>query len=394
MSVREQDLNVMLSADAKETRICSGNFCVPSEVDPRTIKHQIPGIVSTFVDRRDTNTKEPLMTTTHYYGTVESGHEVSMSKLIGKYITRNAVCTFASPGHDFPGELTLSAQWHHRDKEHGTSGRDASVFGSLGVFAVGDNHPSIDFPLVNALSVSPLFLQAYGAAIVPVEETFRLPKSKEKSLTTLHVTEYTWKNNSRQYINNYVLQQHGGGGLFIETHPFPHIFTPLSPECGGGVILGRKVEDQYRFVAFQITYGYSLVIKSNVIHGDSFFHGPYAIALSETAFADSVLIKSGKPGARSIQPVRQVSATGNRFSFFGDITLNQRTAALLLKENLKSIARATDNDPIEKRREMKSFFKQLPQTMLSDLRHQSDLTQRAYDECYGILPVQPDIDPF
>lgn len=391
MSIKEEDLKVMLSADSQETNICSGSFCVPSEVDPKTIKHHLPSIVSTFVDRRDLNTKEPLMTATHYYGTVAPGHEVCMSKLIGKSITRDTACPSASPGHDIPEELTLSAQWHHRDKEQGTSGRDASVFGSLGVFAVGDHHPSIDFPLVNALSVSPQFLQAYGAAIVPVEETFRLPKSKEKSLTTLHVTEYTWKNNSRQYINNYVLQQNGGGGLFIETHPFPHIFTPLSPECGGGVILGRKVEDQYRFVAFQITYGYSLVIKSHVIHGDSFFHGPYAIALYETEFADSVLIKAGKPGARTIQPVRQVSAAGNRFSLFGDMTLNQRTAALLLKENLKSIARATDDDPIEKRREMKSFFKQLPQSMLSDLRHESNLTQCVYDECYGILPVQPDI---
>ncbi|CAM4420653.1 MAG: hypothetical protein LEGION0403_FIIPPAGN_02158 [Legionella sp.] len=24
-----------------------------------------------------------------------------------------------------------------------------------------------------------------------------------------------------------------GGGLFVEAHPFPHVFTPLSPECKG-----------------------------------------------------------------------------------------------------------------------------------------------------------------
>ncbi|WP_131751210.1 hypothetical protein [Legionella erythra] len=348
----------------------------------------MPSILSTFVDRKDLNTKEPLMTATRYYGTVEPGHEVSMSRLIGKLKHTGTVCTSSPSEQVIPQELKLPAQWYPRDLEQGTSGRDASVFGTLGVFAVGNGHASVDFPLVNALSVPPQFLQTYGAAVIPVEATFRLPKSKEKSLTKLHVTEYTWKNNTNQYINNYVLQQQGGGGLFIETHPFPHIFTPLSPGCSGGVILGRKVDDHYRFVAFQISYGYSLVIKSNVIHGDSFLHGSYAIALYETDLADSVLIKAGEPGARTIQPVRQVSVAANRSSFFAQVNLNQRTAALLLKQNLKWIAQAADDEPVEKRRELKGFFKQLPRELLSGIRHESDVAQRAYDECYGLVCVK------
>lgn len=226
MSTTDQDLKQMLSSEPKETTICSGNLCVPSTVDSKTIKQHMPSIVSTFVDRKDLHSNEPLMTATRYYGTVEPGHEVSMSRLIGQFSHKDAECPSPS-GYVIPQELRVSAQWHHRNIEHGTSGRDASVFGSLGVFAVGNRHASIDFPLVNALSVPPQFLQTYGAAVIPVEETFRLPKSKDKSLATLHVTEYTWKNNTNQYINNYVLQQQGGGGLFIETHPFFH--TSLLP---------------------------------------------------------------------------------------------------------------------------------------------------------------------
>lgn len=48
-----------------------------------------------------------------------------------------------------------------------------------------------------------------------------------------------------------------------------------------------------------------MLIDSNVIHGDSFFVGPYAIALTETELADSVLFKQANP-ARDIQKVAQV----------------------------------------------------------------------------------------
>ena len=97
----------------------------------------------------------------------------------------------------------------------------------------------------------------------------------------------------------------GGGGLFVETHPFPHVFTPLAKECSGALILGINNKDgSFTFAAFQIPFGYTMKIAANVIHGDSFFVGPYAIALTDTELADSVLFKQEVPD-RAIQYVTQ-----------------------------------------------------------------------------------------
>jgi hypothetical protein len=50
------------------------------------------------------------------------------------------------------------------------------------------------------------------------------------------------------YIRNYAMSPFGGGGLFVEHHPFPHIFMPKPNKdgqvfCEAKVTLGHKVKD-------------------------------------------------------------------------------------------------------------------------------------------------------
>lgn len=83
----------------------------------------------------------------------------------------------------------------------------------------------------------------------------------------------------------------------------------LVKECAGALILGvQSPNGTISFAAFQIPFGYTMKINSNVIHGDSFLVGSYAIALTETELADSVLFRQ-ETAERGIQRVTQTPSS-------------------------------------------------------------------------------------
>lgn len=93
------------------------------------------------------------------------------------------------------------------------------------------------------------------------------------------------------------MQKYGGGGIFVETHNFPHIHIPLSAKCGGYIVIGKQLNNnKYHFTAFQIPYGHALYTPSNTIHGDGTLVGEYALTVSDSAFchADTVLMYNKK----------------------------------------------------------------------------------------------------
>ncbi|HGC5942164.1 TPA: hypothetical protein ACIZCU_003029, partial [Legionella pneumophila] len=68
---------------------------------------------------------------------------------------------------------------------------------------------------------------------------FTLDTVDKSSLENLYLVQYQW---DADYIQDYVMHVRGGGGLFVETHPFLHVFTPLFPACRGALILGSSVK--------------------------------------------------------------------------------------------------------------------------------------------------------
>jgi hypothetical protein len=301
----EMQLSQLKKAMPENATICSPTVCVSTTLSAEQLKVHASSIMATFVDRKAPgDSDKPLMKSTGFLAILQAGDSVNM-----KDITQIDTATISLAKHHSyqiltPPELIVKAKWFHRSVEAGSSGRDASVFGALGVFSTYLDIPLIAIPKMSALNVSPQFLRKYGAKLIPLDRTFQLAPCKEPKLKTLYMTEYTW---TEGYIPEYVMHPEGGGGLFVETHPFEHVFTPLEPGCGGALILGVKQGVGFRFCAFEIPYGYSMQIDANVIHGDSFFTGKYAIALTETEFADSVLMKTGLPNDRAIQPVIQQS---------------------------------------------------------------------------------------
>lgn len=402
----------------------SSTLCVLSSLSVTELEAHKHKIAATFVDRRSKD-NAPLMTSTAFIGMVEPGKQVNMSQVLGAKAPQQGgkatpSCsvsngsTASAPGltsvssvdsldsvsssSTTSSERSVAATWRHRDVEQGTSGRDASVFGGLGVLSIEHlDMALLNIPYNDAGQVTPQFLQAYGAQLVPVEQTFTLGPTgdtKHETLNTLYVTEYTWNQN---YVPDYVMREDGGGGLFVETHPFPHIFTPLEPTCGGVLILGRPGENagEINFAAFSIPYGYSMVVNSDVIHGDSFFTGKYAIALTETELADSVLIKEvGEKSARDMQSVSPyispvIYGVGQqRMTFQVKALINPQ-----YKNAVEFCARAIAEQCKHEKTTVRDsrtqrFFKELPQEVLRDMRSESPYLQQEFDKRGGLI-VKP-----
>ncbi len=285
----------------KHGQLCRSDLCMDNYIPETEAANHAQKLKATMVSRSNPEKPmTPLMIAKAAHAISKAESSVDMMAATG--LTHPQLPSCYDIELTEPKEITLkNATWKNKNQELAKSGRDASVFGSLGVLIVSHDIPSVDIPTMKATAVPKPFLERYGAELISLEQPVNIDKALDPSLEQLYLIEYHF---NTEYVPEYAMKIEGGGGLFVETHPFPQIFTPLSKECTGAVILGRSVsENEYTFAAFEIPFGYTLKIAPNVIHGDSFFVGPYAIALNETPLADSVLIRKDTSD-REIEPVR------------------------------------------------------------------------------------------
>lgn len=375
--------------------VCQCAVCMKTKISEGEVKENLGKLQATMVDRRDPdNPNKALMKAAEAHAILKSGDTINMLWATGIDPSN------LPGGYNFsltePKELNISgAHWKEfgekPGQEKGESGRGASVFGGLGVLAIPPDVNVVDIPKMNALAVPKEFLEKYGAELIPLNRSFVLDaispedlalaeaKSEEEGakkevLDTLYLVEYQW---DKDYIEKYVMKKTGGGGLFVETHPFPHVFAPLSPDCSGALILGvKKPDGSFDFAAFEIPFGFTMKVAANVIHGDSYFVGPYAIALTETELADSVLLKQGPEGSRLPQLVEQVAVENSL-----PLLMEHELATKVNEEMM--VAKIRHEGPVGK--DLR-FFQHLPVKVLEEVRDLSADSQKAYDQLLGVVP--------
>jgi hypothetical protein len=186
-------------------------------------------------------------------------------------------------GSGRPNMVSVKAAWHKPGdaRQSGVNveaGGNANVFYGLGAILVPDN---FRIPVVTATKENVAY---YGLTLVENGQAFEL-LSDEFAMV---LTKYRYAKN---YRNDFLTEVAGGGGYFVETHNFPHIHAPLSPDCGGYMTIGKRLSaDEFNFTAFSIPYGYALHTPANTIHGDGTIVGEHAITVAITsAEADTVL---------------------------------------------------------------------------------------------------------
>ncbi len=194
----------------------------------------------------------------------------------------------------------------------------ANVFGVTGSLYI--NNPELDFPVVDHRDKDfDATLAYYGAKMLKKGESFYMGFDK-----AIFGLEYD--TTLPGYIADYALQSWGGGGLFVETHPFPHIWfpNPQTPEEKASnvcrILLGRvipakasetalinknenacadiapnAVQPQYHFTVFRVpTDGHALAVDECTIHNDSFCNGKQVVFISDT-HANTVALRETAP---------------------------------------------------------------------------------------------------
>lgn len=275
----------------------------------------------------------PLMTTTGIYGPILKNQTVRLNQSTASVVE---VIPHQLPGKDsllaelkklkkrakIPMEnnsVIVQAKWISGKDGGGlpSVGSSSNVFGSTGSLLV--NETDIDFPVLDIYH--PDFeatLRYYGAKLLKPSEPFYMGFDKP-----LFGMEYDTRNPG--YLQDYVMKSYGGGGLFVEHHPFPHIWFPNPDEAEkeaniNRILLGRIIpknekqnkkinkdenrcleiegdpkKPEYHFTVFRIpSDGHALAVDECSIHNDSFCNGKQVVFLADT-LANTVALRETAP---------------------------------------------------------------------------------------------------
>jgi len=255
----------------------------------------------------------PLMTTTAIYGPIRPSTKVALTpgkgtgvRVVDDYCTDESLIKQLIDLESQAAEpqkgnaVTVHANWVS-SKDGGMLPNldpSANVFGSTGSLYVNDKAVVLPVLDVNHPDYHQT-LAFYGGRLLAPEEEFCMGFNK-----ILFGVEYN--TSFPDYIIDYAMSPTGGGGLFVEHHPFPHIFLPRPTEhgeifCEAKVTLGHKVVNpadnipQFMFTTFRVpSDGSALAIKPSAIHNDSFTNGRLAVFVANTA-ADTVAFRETSP---------------------------------------------------------------------------------------------------
>lgn len=204
-----------------------------------------------------------------------------------------------TPDTKVPDMITVKATWYTATEalENNikvVAGSSGNVFGRMGALLLPDN---FEIPTVTATKEN---VKHYGLELI--DNNSSLTVRSEQCDIVMMKYDYT-----SIYKKDFLMQKHGGGGIFVETHQFPHIHIPLSNKCGGYIVIGKRLsETEFNFTAFRIPYGYALYTPANTIHGDGTLVGEYGLALADSNMisADTVLMynKNTKEMALNVVP--------------------------------------------------------------------------------------------
>lgn len=304
------------------------------QVDRKTLDDNFDFLNSAVVIRCDA-AGIPLMTTSGIYGPISMHDTVSLKVDPDQTVVHHSRKEEKSVDQHLLHQLkTLKRNARAPAPEHCSivrakwiSGKDggavtsvsgaANVFGATGSLLI--NEPFLDFPVVHASH--PKFAEIaayYGAKLLKPGEAFYMGYNKP-----LFGAEYDTV--LPGYIQDYVMQEWGGGGLFVEHHPFPHIWFPnprkgeeatnvcrillgrVIPENGEQhaqqdadylcnedeckLIEGEKVNPSYRFTILEVPQdGSALAVDECSIHNDSFCNGRQVVFIADTK-ADTVAMR-------------------------------------------------------------------------------------------------------
>lgn len=222
-----------------------------------------------------------------------------LDKGTSNWIIDNQSKTGIEENKNAPDKVRVKAEWFDSTQALAAnidvvSGSSGNTFGKMGALLVPDG---FSIPTVMA---NPQNVQYYGLELIENGENLTV-HSPEADIIMM---EYDY---TSIYKKDFLMQKYGGGGIFVEFHNFPHIHIPLHEDCGGYIVIGKKLSaEEFDFTAFQIPFGYALYTPPNTIHGDGTLVGKYGLTVADPSMigADTVLMynKHTKTMAENVVP--------------------------------------------------------------------------------------------
>jgi len=177
-----------------------------------------------------------------------------------------------------PAHTVLNGRW---DSDIDFVSEEANILGGNGCYTLPDGEDEL---CIRQAEPNPEHLAYYGGRLVRVGDALRFDTDAPLPVTEISI--------GKTYAVDFLLKSANGGGEFLETHDRPHFHMPLDEEVEGHLFIGKRDADGLtKISAFQIPYGFGIMMPPWVIHADSHLVGRYLVVYSVTKTFSTVTIR-------------------------------------------------------------------------------------------------------
>lgn len=237
----------------------------------------------------------------HYFGVLDNTHDffchIQLNQAgIPVFVKDAAACEQCLPVAEIPAcyiSTQESALWlsgklrdnlHMIGSDANIAKRQQALTRDLGILIFGSEADVISLPGFDARQFD---LSPFGAKLVKNDQPFKITDSVEDPMDV--VTYHFGENYAKKIVQE-------REGLFLETHNFTQLISPVTEDSGGFITLGKWHNGNLDLIGVEVPYGYSIIVSKGTIHGDSTLVGSYLMAMTVNhntmATADVVFLKN------------------------------------------------------------------------------------------------------
>jgi len=176
--------------------------------------------------------------------------------------------------YEFEGKWLKDSNIHFTNIEN-----EANILGGFCKFEIDLN--AMQIPIQDATENNLLY---YGCKLLKINDTIAFNTEDNLPLSIVSV--------GKNYVNDYILQEQYGGGVYLEYHKNPHFHMPVNESASGGIMLAKQNGDAYHISCFRIPYGFATYIPPYTIHNDCFLIGDYYVIYSKSEPFSTCLLRN------------------------------------------------------------------------------------------------------
>src|SRR3989338_857296 len=185
-----------------------------------------------------------------------------------------------------PKHIELQGDWTDR---YSSAQSAANVLGKFSSFYT--DRDKLILPVEESTADK---LAYYNALLIDARQSIKIESKCCLPVTIMRV--------EKNYKDGYLKLPEYGGGYYLEVHDTPHLLSPLTSECSGVLLLGKKIaSDRYHLSAFKIPFGTAVYIPGGVIHCDGMLIGDIMAIYTVTPDYSTVILKNHQDEVVSIE---------------------------------------------------------------------------------------------